>query len=170
MPNKDWLYMLNPHLSIFAIPWLPNTDTELYFNGNIKTLGELMALTDKEILAIKKEKEQAYYVSNCMRREGYDTEQSVFSLTIAEILNISDIRLDQVGRILFYQRDFGSRYHKEQELVHTVRDGRIYHCSQCKYRNPDAKFCGFCMQMLLDGNEIEQRKNNKKGNMNFVKR
>jgi hypothetical protein len=31
-----------------------------------------------------------------------------------------------------------------------TKDGRVYHCSGCPYRNRETGFCGFCMRKVLD--------------------
>ena len=31
-----------------------------------------------------------------------------------------------------------------------TRDGRVYYCAECPYRNLITGFCGFCMRKILD--------------------
>ncbi|MDD4495549.1 MAG: hypothetical protein PHV32_14630 [Eubacteriales bacterium] len=31
-----------------------------------------------------------------------------------------------------------------------ISDGRVYHCTDCPYRNRETGFCGFCMRKILD--------------------
>jgi hypothetical protein len=40
-----------------------------------------------------------------------------------------------------------------------TKDGRVYHCADCPYRNRETGFCGFCMQKILD--EMKDKKNGK---------
>jgi hypothetical protein len=34
-------------------------------------------------------------------------------------------------------------------IIHT-KDGHIYRCADCPYRNRETGFCGFCMKKILD--------------------
>jgi len=40
-----------------------------------------------------------------------------------------------------------------------TKDGRIYYCATCPYRNRETGFCGFCMQKIID--EMNDKKNEK---------
>lgn len=31
-----------------------------------------------------------------------------------------------------------------------TRDGRVYYCAECPYRDTLTGFCGFCMRKILD--------------------
>lgn len=36
-----------------------------------------------------------------------------------------------------------------------TRDGRVYYCAECPYRNLLTGFCGFCMRKIID--EVKAR-------------
>ena len=40
-----------------------------------------------------------------------------------------------------------------------VKDGRVYYCADCPYRNRETGFCGFCMKKILD--DIKELKTKK---------
>jgi hypothetical protein len=40
-----------------------------------------------------------------------------------------------------------------------TKDGRVYYCKICPYRNRLTGFCGFCMKKILD--EMKDRKREK---------
>jgi len=163
--------MLNPILSIFLLNGLTYGMKEKLYRNGIRTLGMLMTYASEEEIvsavgkrglelvrdAIKKEEKLCIVLAKKLKQEGYDTERSVFMMTIPQILDCYELSDEQIGRILRYQRDLGDRHYEKQELVHTTCDGRIYHCDHCSYRNPSANFCGVCMQMIKDDMEIARQ-------------
>ena len=60
----------------------------------------------------------------------------------------------QLGYILRWQRDVIGRYDSEE--LFCVTGGRVYYCTDCRYRDERSKFCGFCTRKLLD--DIARRK------------
>jgi hypothetical protein len=44
-----------------------------------------------------------------------------------------------------------------------TKDGRVYHCADCPYRNKLTGFCGFCMRKILDEMEYRQTKKEESG-------
>lgn len=45
-----------------------------------------------------------------------------------------------------------------------TKDGRIYRCKDCPYRNRLTGFCGFCMRKILD--EVKDREKRKERESN----
>jgi|GEM_PF-1798337 len=58
----------------------------------------------------------------------------------------------QLGYIQRWQRDVIGRY--EEKEMFCVAGGRVYYCTECRYRDERVRFCGFCTRKLLD----EQRR------------
>jgi hypothetical protein len=46
----------------------------------------------------------------------------------------------------------------DNRIIRT-KDGRVYRCKDCPYRNRETGFCGFCMRKILD----EMKKNKEEG-------
>jgi hypothetical protein len=43
----------------------------------------------------------------------------------------------------------GGEVDMNNRIIRT-KDGRVYHCAVCPYRNRLTGFCGFCMRKILD--------------------
>ena len=43
-----------------------------------------------------------------------------------------------------------------------MRDGRVYYCAECSYRDTLTGFCGFCMRKILDEAARKQNVNDDK--------
>lgn len=54
----------------------------------------------------------------------------------------------QLGYILRWQQDVIGRY--EEKEMFCVAGGRVYYCTECRYRDERVRFCGFCTRKLLD--------------------
>jgi len=173
MYKKKPVLMLNLKIPINIMNNLCSRTKDSLFYGGIHTLEQLMELTDEQILkiphigkmglreiqhAIVIEREISIALTKKLREEGYKTERSIVLMTLPQILDFYELSFEQIGRILRFQRDIGNLHYEHQELVHTTRDGRIYHCDHCRYRNPDANFCGFCTQMIKDDMETKRKK------------
>jgi len=61
----------------------------------------------------------------------------------------------QLGYILRWQQDFAGRY--EEKEMFCVAGGRVYYCTECRYRDERVRFCGWCTHKLLD-DMAEKRK------------
>jgi hypothetical protein len=54
----------------------------------------------------------------------------------------------QLGYVLRWQKDVIGRYGSTE--LFCVAGGRVYYCTDCRYRDERANFCGFCTRKLLD--------------------
>ena len=54
----------------------------------------------------------------------------------------------QLGYILRWQQDVAGRYGEKDMFC--LAGGRIYYCTECRYRDERVRFCGFCTRKLLD--------------------
>ena len=61
----------------------------------------------------------------------------------------------QLGYILRWQQDTARRY--EEKDMFCVSGGRVYYCTECRYRDERVRFCGFCTRKLLDEQARKKR-------------
>ena len=54
----------------------------------------------------------------------------------------------QLGYILRWQQNVEGRY--EEKDMFCVAGGRVYYCTECRYRDERVRFCGFCTKKVLD--------------------
>ena len=62
----------------------------------------------------------------------------------------------QLGYILRWQQDTARRY--EEKDMFCVAGGRVYYCTECRYRDERVRFCGFCTRKLLDEQAGKKRR------------
>ena len=170
--NKPPRYsLLNTRMNILHIRSLPEALRETLFRGGIHTLGDLMRkldLCDLNMMskshlkaikdAIKKEHQIAFRLTKLLKENGYPTLQSVIDMTTAQILDCYGLSYDQIGRVISFQRDMAGLHFDEQDIFYITGD-RVYCCTNCRYRNPENNFCGWCSKKILDD---YKKKHNKK--------
>jgi Zn-finger protein len=58
----------------------------------------------------------------------------------------------------------GGEASMNNRIVRT-KDGRVYHCEDCPYRNRLSEYCGFCMRKILDETKDEKVKKEDSGDV-----
>jgi len=61
----------------------------------------------------------------------------------------------QLGYLLRWQYDVGGRYGDKD--IFCVAGGRVYYCTECRYRDERSNFCGVCTKKLLDDLAAKKR-------------
>ena len=173
--NRDYHknhWMLNTRMEITQLTSMRPSLREFLFLAGIRTLGELMKLSDEELSMYKGIRQKrlelikagiyqevlaAKALTALLENQGYTTPQGVIEMTNEQILNCYDINHEQIGRILSFQRDMGGKHYDENDIFYVAGD-KVYCCTNCRYRSPDANFCGWCTMKILDEMKEKKRK------------
>ena len=102
--------------------------------------------------ALRQQRQFAVDIADILLAEGI-TGKMMPSLQLFDLLNLP-LTTAQLGYLLRWQRDVGGRYGEKE--IYCVAGGRVYYCTECRYRDERSNFCGFCMKKLLD--DIAEKK------------
>ena len=165
VPKGCW--MLNPHTRLTHIPKLSTKIREALETAGIYRIVDVWDFSDVEIAknpdvgswglsrirkAIRNEIEKATVLTKIIEKNGLFTPKSVIDLSTTDVMELSGLSTEQIGRVFQYQRDLGSRHKNYNRTVHTAANGRMYECDFCKYRLCGANFCGICYQEIKEKN------------------
>jgi hypothetical protein len=150
----------NPRLPIDELALPSDKLKRRLFGDEFRTVGRLESCPDEQLEALKygvlsikhirtalrEHRECVDGIADILKAEGI-TLKMLPNMQPFDLLNLP-MTAAQVGYLLRWQRDMGGRY-SEKDIYCDV-GGRVYYCTNCKYRDERSNFCGFCTKKLLD--------------------
>ena len=150
----------NPKTPVTELPCLSDSLKRRLYADEYRTAGKLDSCPLVHLLdlgytsiavdhirkALRQQRQFASDIADILLAEGI-TGKKMPSLQLFDLLNLP-LTTAQLGYLLRWQRDVGGRYGDKE--IYCVAGGRVYYCTECRYRDERSNFCGFCMKKLLD--------------------
>jgi hypothetical protein len=150
----------NPNHPISELPGLDKTLKHHLRLDRFRTVEQLESCTKEQLLelnysknhftqvraALKKHERFVAYIEAIFESEGL-TEEKVRQFWPFDLLALP-FSCAHLGYILRWQKDVGGRYGEQETFC--VVNGRMYYCTNCRYKDERTNFCGWCMRKILE--------------------